>query len=181
MKIKIVYISCEFMFRLCFQKSQVIVDIENDAPNYGPKTVKIHMMIFNATDLKVHLLLKGIMRGITNIYFPFRIIKPQERQFKPKSLTVVYEHDPKESASKNRQITIGERQTDDKLLYVEQKRSTLDSRIANADFQFMNNSVFITSITFSFNVRANTSIRVNSRAPINEIITFFSRHRPLCF
>lgn len=134
-------------------------DIVNDAPNYGPKTVKINMKITNATSLRVHLVLKGNIFIDHSGYFPFRIIKPQERQFEPKSFTLVYKHDPEQSKSKHRQVTVGERQTGDKLLYFRRKKAVANVGIADTDFEYINNLEFITSVTFFVNV--STRIFVN--------------------
>jgi len=132
--------------------SEAVVNIVNDAPNYGPKTIKLNMKITNATLLKVHLVLRGHAHA-TNSYFPFRIIKDQERRFKAKSFTLVYKHDSTQSESKNRQVVIGERQTGDKLLYFRRKRAIANDRVgvADTDFEYINHLEFITSVTFFVN------------------------------
>lgn len=115
------------------------------------RTVKIIIKIFNALNLSARALLRG-RTIVTSIYFPFRILKPNQKMFMPKSFTLIYEHNS--MPTRNRHVQFGERQTGDRLLHFESKEitSTLSNRLTATDFVYDNSQQSITSFEFSFDV-----------------------------
>lgn len=87
---------------------------------------------------------------VSSVYFPFRIWKSNQKEFMPKSFTLVYQHSS--ISTRNRFIQFGDRQIGDRLLYFEAKKVMLSNRFAAADFLYENSQQSITSFAFSLDV-----------------------------
>lgn len=120
------------------------------------KTVKTVLSVYNATNLIVHAHLSGFDHGLESLFATYHT-NPYNI-FKPKSFTLVYEHNS--AQTKDRLISIGERQTNDKLLYTASKLVTTTSRFAEDDFQYEDELKSISCIEFSFDVSEHNSILV---------------------
>lgn len=73
-----------------------------------------------------------------------------DRLLYPRSFTLIYAHN--NTRSRNRIISLGQRQPNDKLLQFESKLVKVINRFAEDDFQYENETRSITKITFSFDV-----------------------------
>lgn len=68
----------------------------------------------------------------------------------PKSFTFVYAHNM--TQTKNRIVSLGQRQPNDKLLIQRKKLVKNMNRFAEGEFQYEDRNKFITTVTFSFSV-----------------------------
>lgn len=144
------YLNYYYLFFDDQQKSTAKIELVDEEDSTISRTVKAIFYIHNALDLTVRALLKGHTRA-TSVYFPFRIINPNQKQYQPKSFTLVYVHNS--TASRNRVVNIGERQKVDGLLFRTTKVVTTANRISSTDFLYENNTQSITCVEFAFDVR----------------------------
>lgn len=134
------------------QKSEAEIElIDNERDTFASKTVKAVLHIFDATDLMVY----GIVRG-KNIIVPFQftpilLMRDGQRQYKPKTVIFVYEHST--TLTKNRIVSLGERQTGDEILFEDAKTAeTVANQASSTDFSFENANKSITSVQFTISV-----------------------------
>lgn len=133
------------------QKSEANIEVVDEEDTMISRTVKAIIHIFDAHNLTVHALLRGHIRINGFTYFPFRTIKRNQKKYDPKSITLVYEHSS--WSSKNRLVSIGERQPGDALLFQQSKVAIKHAdRMASSDFQFEDDTKSITSVDFMFDV-----------------------------
>lgn len=73
-----------------------------------------------------------------------------DKRWKPRSFAFVYAHSS--GKSRNRIVSMGKRQPNDKLLYFKSKLVRKSNRFAEDEFQVQDNDYSITKVTFTFSV-----------------------------
>lgn len=109
-------------------------------------------IIYNATDLKVHALLRGLSigNGIETIVNNYQHLLGTVPFFKPKSFALIYAHN--ETETNRRYVALGQRQDGDELIHHEEKLVRTSNRFAQDEFLFEQPTSSITCVEFSFNV-----------------------------
>lgn len=73
-----------------------------------------------------------------------------DKMFESRSFTLVYAHNHEQK--RNRIISVGQRQLNDKLLKFESKVNTIARRFPESDFEFYDERKYLTCVKFSFSV-----------------------------
>lgn len=95
-----------------------------------------------------------------------------------KSFTFVYRHS--RTQSRNRSVSLGQRQPNDNLLAVKRKTVRIRNRFAQDDFQYEDINHFITKITISFDVRhSNSLLYIFVCVSITPIFIFICSRQPV--
>lgn len=133
------------------QNSTAEIEFINSNDVYVSRTIYAVLQIYNATNLRVHALIRA---NLVNLYYswrPFLMGAVDQRSYSPKSFTIVYERGAK--PTRNRIISIGDRQQGDKLIYRTSKiiQNKLNW-LSEADFSFESRTKSITSVEFVFDV-----------------------------
>lgn len=132
------------------QNSTASITVDGGVDVGKTKTVKAVINVYNATDLKIHGSLRGIDSQLGDLFEKTTLWGLSSKVFKPKSFTLIYEHN--QTQSNQRQVKIGERQKNDRILDTKVKMVTISSRFAESDFQFDDATKSITCAEFIFDV-----------------------------
>lgn len=130
------------------QNSTGTLDVQAAACWESDKIVKSTINVINGTNVSVTATINGFDSTISSS--TLMQIFDQKTYFQPKSFTLIYIHNA--TQSKYRKISIGQRQTGDKLLTFESKNVTISNRFAETEFEFENESTYLTYVGFSFSV-----------------------------
>lgn len=82
-----------------------------------------------------------------------------DKMFESRSFTLVYAHNNK--PKRNRIVTVGQRQPNDKLIKFESRTNVMINRFPESDFEFYDETKYLTCVRFSFNVSVNFNLIVS--------------------
>lgn len=107
--------------------------------------------VINGTNVRATVGIYGFSSGGVKTFISESLpVFFEAKLFKPRSFTFIYA--PNNTASRDRMVSLGQRQLNDKLLYFKSKIVRKSNRFAEDDFHIYDSSRFLTKVTFSFSV-----------------------------
>lgn len=135
-----------------FQQSNARITVDNgrDINDRSVVTAVIH--VFNAKDLSIH----GIINGINTNYLTIHNMLPSRfraKIFSPWAFSLILANSA--STPKSSKNSFCDRQIGDKLLHFESKTSRKTNRFDEVQFDYTNETTFITRVETTTNVSLN--------------------------
>lgn len=129
------------------QKSTVEWNLSTDTSSFD--TIAATVYVIDGINVTASVRInENTQRAMINPSFA-RPFSNDDRR-KPKFYAFIYAHNS--TQTRNRIVSVGERQPDDKLLKVERKVARVKNNFAESEFEYENMDHYITRITFSFSV-----------------------------
>lgn len=113
----------------------------------------IHIFNGRNVTLMAHIYGYGASQASRIFTDPLDVEIYGDEMFESHSFTLVYAYN--QTRTRNRIVTVGRRQPNDKLLKFESKTARITGRFPELDFEFNDGRKYLTFARFSFNVSLN--------------------------